>query len=426
MLDWHIGRGKDGVTMNEITFLLQAVAAGLSTVGQGVSVYGILARMIRKRGREKQAGDIKKWLERLGAYTEPAIRHIVEGWQNEKITASQREELIVLLVNLTRGARFITTQGKPRSSFVRCDKLIDQLLCDVQTCCKPGEMYGTGWCLDRYLGKGSFGEVWLGRNKDFPKPRAFKFFTRADAKEGIRKEKDNLSQLLIVLGDHPNIIQFVDVAVDHEHPFLVLEYVGGGSLEDWILEDPSQRESLDKHEVIGGIGLGLAEAHRQEIYHRDLKPANVLLTEGKKPQPKIADFGLAKIRGPAPVGQSSQVSETVQVGTSMYLPPEAQELLAARQPAQDDVFALGVLWYQLIVEQLERPPYDFVEQLRNHQVDSHTIKLIERCLAHPRRRFRDACALVEELDEVGEIDWPPAGMFDVQPIVREYLGNQSR
>jgi serine/threonine protein kinase len=412
--------------MNEITFLLQAVAAGLSTVGQGITLYGVLAHMIRKRGREKQASEIKKWLEQLGAYTEPAIRQIVEGWQNDQITASQREELIGLLVNLTRGARFITTQGKPRSSFVRCEKLVDQLLSEVQTCCKTGEVYGTGWRLERYLGKGSFGEVWLGRNKDFPKPRAFKFFTRADAKEGIRKEKDNLSQILTVLGDHPNIIEFVDVAVEHEHPFLVLEYVGGGSLEDWILEDHSHRAALDKHEVIRGIALGLAEAHRQEIYHRDLKPANVLLTEGAKPQPKIADFGLAKIRGQAPTGQSAQVSQSVQVGTSMYLPPEAQELLAERQPAQDDVFALGVLWYQLIVEQLERPPYDFMEHLRSYQLDSHTIGLIGRCLAHPRRRFRDASALVEELDDVGGIGWPPPGMLDVQPMVREYLGNQPR
>ena len=183
----------------------------------------------------------------------------MESWQNDQITALQREELIGLLVNLTRGARFITTQGKPRSSFVRCEKLIDQLLSEVETCCKTGEVYGTGWRLERYLGKGSFGEVWLGRNQDFPKPRAFKFFTRADAKEGIRKEKDNLSQILTVLGDHPNIIEFVDVAVEHEHPFLVLEYVGGGSLEDWILEDHSHRVALDKHEVIRGIGLGLAK-----------------------------------------------------------------------------------------------------------------------------------------------------------------------
>ena len=52
--------------MNEITFLLQAVAAGLSTLGQGISLYGVLAHLIRKRGREKQAGEIKKWLEQLG------------------------------------------------------------------------------------------------------------------------------------------------------------------------------------------------------------------------------------------------------------------------------------------------------------------------------------------------------------------------
>jgi serine/threonine protein kinase len=413
--------------MSEITLLLQGLAAAISSVGQWITLYGWLAATIRKRGQAKKADEINKWLEQLGAYTEPAVRQIVEGWPNAHISPSQREELTSLLVNLTRGARLITTNGLPRSSYVRCEKLIEQLLADVQTCCKTGETYGTGWRLERYVGKGAFGEVWLARNKDFPKPRAFKFFTRPDAKEGIRKEKDNLSHILTVLGDKPNIIEFVDVAVEDERPYLVLEYVGGRSLEDWMLEDRTHRVPLDKYEIIRGIVQGLAEAHRQQICHRDLKPANVLLTDGPRPQPKIADFGLAKIGGQAPATQSAQVSQAVQVGTSMYLPPEAQEVLVARAPAQDDVFALGVLWYQLIVERLERPPYDFADCLHDYQLDSHTIQLIGRCLAQPARRFRDACALAEELDDAVAPAWtPPPGMFDVQPIVSEYVGSLAR
>ena len=94
---------------------------------------------------------------------------------------------------------------------------------------------------------------------------------------------------------------------------------------------------------------------------------------------------------------------------------------------QDDVFALGVVWYQLVVERLERPPYDFADRLAEHRLDTHTIRLIGRCLAHPGRRFKNACALAEELDEVAPPDWTvPAGMFDVQHIVREYLAVQPR
>ena len=81
------------------------------------------------------------------------------------------------------------------------------------------------------------------------------------------------------------------------------------------------------------------------------------------------------------------------VGTGLYLPPEALQGLTRRSPMQDDVFALGVIWYQLAVETLERPPYDFAGRLRAHGVDTYTISLIERCLAHPDRRFPNSVAL---------------------------------
>jgi hypothetical protein len=77
----------------------------------------------------------------------------------------------------------------------------------------------------------------------------------------------------------------------------------------------------------------------------------------------------------------SLASQSTEVGTSMYLPPEALEPFARRQPARDNLFALGVLWYQLLVERLERPPYDYPEQLQQAGADSHTIRLISRCLA---------------------------------------------
>src|SRR5437879_6153772 len=117
------------------------------------------------------------------------------------------------------------------------------------------------------------------------------------------------------------------------------------------------------------------------------------------------------------------------VGTNMYLPPEALEPFAERRPTQDDVFALGVLWYQLEVERLERPPYDFVEQLQQKNVHGPTIRLIGRCLAHPERRFADACALEDALHQIlpPDEDWVvPEGCFDVRDLAREYLSSLAR
>ena len=113
------------------------------------------------------------------------------------------------------------------------------------------------------------------------------------------------------------------------------------------------------------------------------------------------------------------------VGTNMYLPPEALEPFAKHQPALNDMFAVGVMWYQLLVERLERPPYDFAEQLQQVGAASHTIRLISRCLAHPQRRCADACELESAMLDLPPIQQVPVGCFDVQYLAREYLSIQA-
>jgi serine/threonine protein kinase len=367
-------------------------------------------------------------MEDLGCGTEAGIRRLVEDWGQREashFTDEQRDELIGLLINLMLGARFLTTQGKPRSSFLRSEPLLEEILAGLKIVRKKGEPVcpGSVWILDEYLGKGNFGEVWLARNKGFPEPRAFKFFTTADGREAIKKEKDNLNHIRTTLRNDPHIIGYEDIALDGvDWPFVAFEYASGGSLEEWICAHPRDRAQLHKQEILCQVVYGLARAHAHGVFHRDLKPANILLAEGPTLQAKIGDFGLATVTKPAAVSSSLRASRTVQVGTSMYLPPEALDPWRDQDPAKNDLFALGVIWYQFLVERLERPPYDFAERLRNSAVDSHTIGLISRCLAHPDRRFQNAGELRERIEDV-ELPPHPAGYFDVQPLVREYFAS---
>jgi serine/threonine protein kinase len=178
-----------------------------------------------------------------------------------------------------------------------------------------------------------------------------------------------------------------------------------------------------------GIVRGLSRAHSLDIYHRDLKPANLLVAFDRDDAcVKIADFGLAKVR-PTGTEGAADASQAVVVGTNVYLPPEATEPFRQREPAQDDVFAVGVIWYQLVVERLQRPPYDFAEELREKGVDSRTIRVIERCLAKPGRRFGDASELEQAVDDgsLASGDWKvPPGCFDVGLLAREYLSTLGR
>jgi serine/threonine protein kinase len=340
--------------------------------------------------------------------------------------------LAQLVVNLTRGARFHTTQGTPLSSYLRCERLIEQLLSNLQPQRRAGEPVGPGrndWILERFLGMGAFGEVWLGRSRRHPEPRAFKFCTLPQARDWLEREGEALYQVQSRLADCPNVIRYLDIALDGTpFPYLVLEYVGGGSLEDWILAAPADRAVLNVAELMAGIARGLADAHQHHIFHRDLKPANVLLTAGADPDPKIADFGLSRVEPERAEGSSASQSKAVIVGTRMYLPPEAADVYAKRSPAKDDVFALGIVWYQLLINKIERPPYDFAEQLRSKGVDARTLHLLTRCLAQPERRFRDAFEVLKELEqEVAPVVWDvPEGCFDVGPLAREYVANLAR
>jgi hypothetical protein len=386
-----------------------------------------------QRAATASPDDVQRLLEDLGQRSAPNIRRLVETWASDpknrgKITAAQREELVALLINLTRTGR--ATTGTLGSSARRNQELLALLLANIQPRRRHGQPVAAGWDdwkLERFLGKGSFGEVWLARNPGHPDPQAFKFFMEDKAKDWLRREQQTLFQVRAKLRDHPNVIQFLNVNTGGQpHPFLELEFVGGGSLEDWILSKPAERAPLQKADVIEGLVRGLSRAHAEGIHHRDLKPANVLLTEGNDPQPKIADFGLGEVDAEVARGGASLASQAAVVGTTMYLPPEALDPFIKRQAARDDVFALGVLWYQLLVERLERPPYDYPEQLQQAGADSHTVRLISRCLAHPDRRFADACELEAALGDLLPIQPVPEGSFDVQYLAREYLSIQAR
>jgi serine/threonine protein kinase len=414
--------------MDLVGSILLSFAGGAATqAGRGVYIW--LKEWLNNAFKDKSEAKIIQALNDIGSLADADIRKRVDELSRQKsVPAAQAEELANLLVNLAHGTRFHTTHGTARSSFVRCERLLDQLM----SCVLPKRRKGAPvaengmpeWKLTRFLGMGSFGEVWEAQNPGYPLPRAVKFFTSPDGLKWIKDEQQTLFHVQRQLPKHANLISFVDVAVTGQpFPYLVLEYVNGGSLEEWILKKEEDRPAFDRRVVIEGVVRGLAEAHEHGIAHRDMKPANILLeVNGKDVLPKIADFGLGRVdnhRSDA----SSQSSQAAIVGTTVYLPPEALQPFAKRSPQKDDVFALGVIWYQLLVGRLERPPYDFADQLRERLVDSQTIRVIERCLAQPERRFKDAAELELALESVPPVpDWSvPADCFDVQHLAREFL-----
>jgi serine/threonine protein kinase len=413
--------------MDILGSILMSVVGGVA--GQaGRKVYDAAMGALRGFFADKSEKNIVQALEAIGNLADKDIRRRVDELARlKKLPPDQAEDLSLLLINLAHGARFHTANGKVRSSFVRCERLLDQLLkCVLPKRRKGAPVAENGmpdWKLTRFLGMGSFGEVWEAQNPDYPHPRAVKFFTSPDARQWIKAEQKTLFHIGANLPKHTNLISFLNVALTgNPFPYLELEYANGGSLEEWILSHEDGFPTLNKREIVDGVVRGMAKAHEQGIAHRDLKPANILLAVSDRGVvPKITDFGLGRVEPRADA--SAQASQGVTVGTTMYLPPEAMQPFVKRSPEQDDVFAVGVVWYQLLVERLERPPYDFADRLRESLVDSQTIRVIERCLAAPGRRYKDASELDEVLETMPPIpDWNvPPDCFDVQHLVREYL-----
>ena len=350
--------------------LIVAILNAFAAAHDVVEVTDWLLERVRTWSGKTPIAKIEQRAGKLADVTEADIREqarkILSGRSGPAVPDEQREELIAVLHNLTRNVRYRRSFGTLNGSSFRSERLLEALIMGAEPFRHQNEPVSpkSAWILRRHLGMGGFGEVWMAQNPGYPNARAYKFF-RDGSGEWLRRERDNLIAILKRLGEHDHIVKFLDVHTDCEYPHLALEYLGGGSLEEWIVKDDGARPKLEPDEIVRQVVSALAAAHSQGIAHRDVKPSNILLTEGPNVRVKLGDFGLARVGNAVRPGASHLASLVGLVGTALYLPPEASVRSVPRDPMQDDVFAVGVVWYQIAVGAIERPPYDFAQQLRS-------------------------------------------------------------
>lgn len=194
-----------------------------------------------------------------------------------------------------------------------------------------------GYRLERLLGSGAFGQVWVAVDQNTGRRVAIKFYLRSAAMDW--KLLDREVRHLVTMAADRHIVQVLAVGWDHQPPYYIMEYLAAGSLQQRL--DAGKVGTAEAVRLFEGILSGLHHAHDHGILHCDLKPANILLDS--QGEPRIADFGQSR----------TSDEQMPSLGTLFYMAPEQADLSAVPQ-ASWDVYALGAILYTLLTG---RPPY---------------------------------------------------------------------
>jgi WD40 repeat protein/tRNA A-37 threonylcarbamoyl transferase component Bud32 len=260
------------------------------------------------------------------------------------------------------------------------------------------------------IGQGGMGVVYKARDAKLKRLVALKMVLAADFARPVQMTRFLIEGEMLARLHHPNIVQVHEVGQYENKPFLVLEYVEGGTLAEALVERmAAPREAA---ELVERLARAVHYAHLQGVIHRDLKPANVLLPRAASAaglaglEPKLADFGLARS-----LDRTQVLTESgVVAGTPSYMAPELA--LGDKPPGPAvDVYALGALLYEMLAG---RPPFLADTPLATLRAaleteparpslarpglspDLETICL--KCLEkEPARRYPSAEALAEDL-----------------------------
>jgi molecular chaperone DnaK len=291
---------------------------------------------------------------------------------------------------------------------------------------KPGDqpLPGVDWQLVELLGSGGFGEVWKALNPHMPSapPVALKFCLDPQAAKTLRHEAAVLDRVMRQ-GKHAGIVPLLHTYLSADPPCLEYEYVSGGDLAGFIREahqkGPVKPDSAARWVL--HLASQVAFAHRLQppLVHRDLKPANILIQRGPNnaSSMRIADFGISGLAagraiGEATRGVSSRGAVLATVARGAYTPHYAspQQVRGDDPDPRDDVFALGVIWYQVLTGDLGagRPGGRWRRQLTERGMSEGLLDLLEGCVDdHPDERPTDAGGLVRALGTLLNPNPPP-------------------
>ena len=278
---------------------------------------------------------------------------------------------------------------------------------------------------DRYdikmlIGDGGMANVYLAYDQEEDRHVAIKSLRYELSKDERFIKRFKRESMQVIDLHHPNIVHVYSVGDYKEQPFIVMEYVKGNTLKDYLRE-VGLVEPAEALHIMKQLAEGVRYAHENKIIHRDLKTQNIMITEEK--DVKITDFGIALSSNEADITQTNTI-----MGSVHYLAPElARGNLATER---SDIYALGIIFYELLTGtvpfkgegavnialqhlEAEMPSIKSIDENLPANLD----RIIQRCTKkRPSERYANVEELLLDLFQVAENGELVEEKSDDQPI----------
>ncbi len=271
--------------------------------------------------------------------------------------------------------------------------------------------------IEKLLGKGGMGVVYLARDVRLDRPVALKVL-RGDLTANPDRRRRFLQEAKAASAvTHPSIAQIYDVDEIEGTTFIAMEFVEGQTVSQLI--DKRELDLIGSVEIALQVAEGLSKAHEANIVHRDIKSDNIMVT--RDGHAKLLDFGLAKLLDPVSADEESDVQDLKEtetfahtspgtvMGTAAYMSPEQARGLPVNQAS--DVFSMGVVLYEMVTGELPfkgDTPLDTMHSIAFDEARPVTVirrnlppelhRVVSRCLRKkPADRYKNARALATDL-----------------------------
>lgn len=255
--------------------------------------------------------------------------------------------------------------------------------------------------IQKLIGRGGMGAIYQARQTTLDRDVALKIIASEVASDPAFAERFEREAKTLAKLSHPHIVTVYDFGRTNDgQAFLVMEYVDGINLREAI--NTGSVGNDDALEIVSTICGALEYAHKKGVVHRDIKPENILL--GEDGTLKVADFGIAKIVDDV---RSPTLTATRQVlGSLHYLAPEHLEA-PKEVDHRVDLYALGVVFYELLTGQLPLGRYDppsQVAQNLDQRIDRIVMKTLDR---KPKNRYQNASEIHADLEQLSAVHGIP-------------------